>query len=121
MQNLQADMEVHHHPDVHHKRKKFREYFFEFLMIFLAVALGFFSENIREHYVDKDHEKQYIASFYQDLSTDENKLPILIGAIDRQQLRGADSLPLLFENATTKSSANSIYYILRGMIRQQGI
>ena len=35
------DMEVHHHPDLHHKRKKFKEYFLEFLMIFLAVTLGF--------------------------------------------------------------------------------
>jgi hypothetical protein len=23
-------MEVHHHPDIHHRRKKFREYFLEF-------------------------------------------------------------------------------------------
>lgn len=27
-------MEVHHHPDLHHKRKHFREYLLEFLMIF---------------------------------------------------------------------------------------
>jgi hypothetical protein len=36
------DMEVHHHPDLQHKRKNFREYFLEFLMIFLAVTMGFF-------------------------------------------------------------------------------
>ncbi|MBC7721634.1 MAG: hypothetical protein H7068_06380, partial [Pedobacter sp.] len=28
-------MEVHHHPDLHHKSKKWKEYFLEFLMIFL--------------------------------------------------------------------------------------
>jgi len=33
-------MEVHHHPHV--EKKKFKEYFLEFLMIFLAVTLGFF-------------------------------------------------------------------------------
>jgi len=38
-------MEVHHHPDLNHKRKHFREYFLEFLMIFLAVTLGFFAYN----------------------------------------------------------------------------
>lgn len=32
-------MEVHHHPHV--KEKKFKEYFLEFIMIFLAVTLGF--------------------------------------------------------------------------------
>lgn len=36
-------MEVHHHP--HIERKRFKEYFFEFLMIFLAVTLGFIAEN----------------------------------------------------------------------------
>jgi hypothetical protein len=34
-------MEVHHHPDLHHRRKKFKEYFLEFLMIFPVVPLGF--------------------------------------------------------------------------------
>ncbi len=33
-------MEVHHHPQV--EKKNFKEYFLEFLMIFLAVTLGFF-------------------------------------------------------------------------------
>ena len=42
------DMEVHHHPDLHHKRKNFKEYFLEFLMIFLAVTMGFIAENFRE-------------------------------------------------------------------------
>ena len=44
------NMEVHHHPDLHHKPKKWKEYFLEFLMIFLAVTLGFFAENIREYF-----------------------------------------------------------------------
>ena len=34
-------MEVHHHPDLHHKRKHFSEYVLEFFMIFLAVTMGF--------------------------------------------------------------------------------
>jgi hypothetical protein len=50
-------MEVHHHPDLHHNRKHFREYFLEFLMIFLAVTMGFISENIREHYVEHERAK----------------------------------------------------------------
>ncbi len=43
-----TNMEVHHHPDLHHKRKKFKKYFLEFLMIFLAVTMGFFAESLRE-------------------------------------------------------------------------
>jgi hypothetical protein len=39
-------MEVHHHPDV--EKKSFKEYLLEGLMIFIAVSLGFFAEQIRE-------------------------------------------------------------------------
>ncbi len=42
-------MEVHHHPTV--EKKNFKEYFFEFLMIFLAVTMGFFAESFSEHLV----------------------------------------------------------------------
>ncbi len=36
------------------QRKKFKQYFLEFLMIFLAVTLGFVAENIREHFAEKE-------------------------------------------------------------------
>jgi len=35
-------------PHAHVEKKRSREYFLEFLMIFLAVTPGFFAENIRE-------------------------------------------------------------------------
>jgi hypothetical protein len=56
-------MEVHHHSDMHHKKKNFKEYFLEFLMIFLAVTLGFFAENLRESQVQKDTTGKYVESF----------------------------------------------------------
>src|ERR1035438_2735349 len=59
------NMEVHHHPHV--EKKGFREYFLEFLMIFLAVTLGFIAENIREHFADVRTEKEYLSSFKQQL------------------------------------------------------
>ena len=61
------NMEVHHHPDLHHKRKRFREYVLEFLMIFLAVTMGFFAESIREHYVEVRNTRQYLQTFKQEL------------------------------------------------------
>src|SRR5579872_6549949 len=63
-------MEVHHHPEVHHKRKKFKEYFLEFLMVFLAVTMGFFAENIREYFSDQEKEKKYVQTLYHDLKDD---------------------------------------------------
>src|SRR5450631_95052 len=64
------NMEVHHHPDLHHKRKKFKEYFFEFLMIFLAVTLGFFAENFRERISDSHREKEFAKELYAELKDD---------------------------------------------------
>jgi hypothetical protein len=63
-------MEVHHHPDLHHKKKNFKEYFLEFLMIFLAVTMGFFAENIRENISDRQKENHYMHSLAEDLKKD---------------------------------------------------
>src|SRR6202171_4137992 len=68
------DMEVHHHPDLHHKRKNLREYFLEFLMIFLAVTLGFFAENIREYFVEHKSAREYASLLVEDLATDTVEL-----------------------------------------------
>jgi hypothetical protein len=60
-------MEVHHH--LHTARKRWTHYFWEFLMLFLAVFCGFLAENFREHQVEKYRGKQYVYSFYRDLKT----------------------------------------------------
>ncbi|HLX93198.1 MAG TPA: hypothetical protein VKR32_16050 [Puia sp.] len=48
-------MEVHHHSRV--EKKKFKEYFLEFLMIFFAVTMGFFAESYRKHLGDIEWRK----------------------------------------------------------------
>jgi hypothetical protein len=67
------NMEVHH-SHVHHKSKKWKEYFLEFLMIFLAVTMGFFAESYREHLSDQAKEKEYIQSLIEDLKSDQQLL-----------------------------------------------
>jgi len=69
-------MEVHAH--THTARKKWTHYFWEFLMLFLAVFCGFLAENFREHQVEKNRAKQYIRSFYEDLKNDTARLNTLI-------------------------------------------
>ena len=72
-------MEVHHHPSRKAGEKKnFKEYFLEFLMIFLAVTMGFIAENFREHQSEKEKATQYVKSFYEDLKTDTARLNYLI-------------------------------------------
>ncbi len=70
-------MEVHHHPHV--EKKNFKEYFFEFFMLFLAVTTGFFAENLREHFKEHRDGVQYIKSFISDLEEDTSVYSHIIG------------------------------------------
>jgi hypothetical protein len=68
-------MEVHHHthppPDSHRDgRKKWTHYFWEFLMLFLAVFCGFMAENIRENKIEQHRAKDFAKSLVQDLQND---------------------------------------------------
>jgi hypothetical protein len=107
-------MEVHAH--THTPRKKWTHYFWEFFMLFLAVTAGFFVENQREHYVELKREKQYIKSFYEDLTADERDFQSNINFL-RAQMQEADSLQTLMMHITTKQPANLIYMYLRSLPR----
>src|SRR6266581_4914367 len=61
------NMEVHKHPHHVTHKKKWGEYLLEFIMLFLAVFLGFIAENFREHSVEGRKEKEYISSMVEDL------------------------------------------------------
>jgi hypothetical protein len=82
-------MEVHTH--THTPRKKWTHYFWEFLMLFLAVFCGFLAENQREHYVEHQREKQYISSLVEDLKTDTVNIRKMLGWFNYIQRR-CDSL-----------------------------
>jgi hypothetical protein len=63
-----------HQVHSHAKEKHFKHYLFEFIMLFLAVFLGFVAENIREGVIEGHKEKEYIISMINDLKTDTSKL-----------------------------------------------
>jgi len=60
-------MEVHHHS---HKPKNWKEYITEFIMLFAAVTLGFFAENVREHQIIEHKTHQNLESVVLDLKED---------------------------------------------------
>ena len=62
-------MEVHHAHHPTHK-KKWSEYIIEFIMLFTAVTLGFFAENVREHNIMIERKDQNLFSILQDLKQD---------------------------------------------------
>ncbi len=69
-------MEVHTH--THSERKKWYHYFWEFFMLFLAVTLGFFVENQREHMVEHQRAKVFAANLFDELKKDTARLNNLI-------------------------------------------
>ncbi len=111
-------MEVHHHPNV--EKKNFKEYFLEFLMIFLAVTLGFFAENIREHLTDKDKEKIYIQNLYEDLKSDT----IAFSKYQKSNLEffnKIDSLVILIKSSDRNNHINEIYFLARTATMRNGV
>ena len=61
-------MEVHAHS--HTERKKWTHYFWEFLMLFLAVFAGFLAENQREHLIEHQRAKTLAKNLYKELYAD---------------------------------------------------
>ena len=69
-------MEVHQH--THTPRKKWTHYFWEFLMLFLAVFCGFLAEYQLEHTIENQREKKYAETLYADLKADTTLLATAI-------------------------------------------
>jgi hypothetical protein len=99
-------MEVHHHPQV--EKKGFKEYFLEFLMIFLAVTMGFFAENIREYISDREKEHTDINSLVKNLSTDSVMVESSVEAVDSDKIR-IDTLMQLIRSGNYTTEPETIY------------
>ena len=110
---LQNDsMEIHQHPHLHHT-KKWKDYLFEFLMLFLAVTAGFFVENQREHYIENKRAEQFSKHLLADLRLDsiffENRKNDL-----QYKQKGHDKLLYLLTektNATNKEILETLFPI----------
>jgi hypothetical protein len=95
-------MEIHPH-EAHNRPR-----FYEFLMLFLAVTASFFVENIREYYIERHREKQFIESFILDLQTDTMQINKII-ATNIIQMKGIDTVLTLFEKQDDKLMVNKLY------------
>ena len=89
-------METHAHELHKAPGQGWKHYFFEFLMLFLAVFCGFLAENFREHEVERQREKEFIHSYVEDLKIDT-------AAINKN---------LLVQNRK-KNQLDSLMYLLR--------
>ena len=87
-------MEVHHHS---HHPKKWKEYVTEFIMLFAAVTLGFFAENIREHFAEEQKANDLIETVAKDLKSDLDQLNMLKAfALEKSKI--CDSLKMVLNS-----------------------
>ncbi len=96
-------MEVHHHPHHEHGKRNWRSYFWEFLMLFLAVSLGAYVENYREVRVHKHEAVTHISSLVTDLQSD---IALFDSVADRNTYSTgmADSLIEMLHSDRTKTA-----------------
>jgi hypothetical protein len=108
-------MEVHAH--THTARKKWTHYFWEFLMLSLAVSLGFYAENTRESILHKKEMKTQLNSMLSDLQSDIR----LFDSVTTRNSYGAqmaDSLIELLHSDITNTT--EIYFAARTVTANLG-
>ena len=111
-------MEVHHH--AHTARKKWTHYFWEFLMLFLAVFCGFLAEYQLEHKIEKDREKQFIRSLINDIKADTVHLNNIISNRSRREIR-LDSLARMMNNKNPKDFPTKDLYYNAAQVTRSGL
>ena len=107
-------MEVHAH--THTARKKWTHYFWEFLMLFLAVFCGFLAEYQLEHIIEHQREKKYIISFIEDLKMDTTAIRENIES-KKEKIKTYDSLILFLSSKDPNHHSQSIYFYARKLTR----
>jgi hypothetical protein len=106
-------MEVHHHT---HHPKKWKDYFWEFFMLFLAVFCGSLAELQLEHYIEHKREQKFINQLVLDIDSDEKNLR---SYIEQQTIRSnrIDSLFNMMERKAFKEYNDEIYFLARVLSR----
>ncbi len=102
-------MDVHHHS---HHPKKWKEYITEFIMLFLAVSLGFMAENIREHQIEKHREIAYLKNVHEDLKLDLINIDNVLNS-NTIRLQAMDTLFTIINNNTITNE--DVYYYIRNL------
>src|SRR6187401_217379 len=111
-------MEVHALSHSHGK-KTWRSYFWEFLMLFLAVFCGFLAEYQLEHKIEKDRELQYIRSLYEDVKENDKMFSQVLIA-QRNRIDMMDSMiAMLNYPGNIRGREGLLYYFARMSPRLQ--
>lgn len=101
-------METHAHHLHHAPGKKIGHYFFEFLMLFLAVFCGFLAENWREQLKDHQREREFMHSIVEDLKSDTLQSAMVLNQLQGKS-RGVDSVLTELSSPKILENSNDAY------------
>lgn len=110
--STEEEMEVHHHthnPAAPHHNKNWKSYFWEFLMLFLAVFCGFLAEYQLEHVIEHQREKEYATLLIKDLENDT--IAILVGVKQFEKiLVSIDSISSVVYSGVSENKVRGSFY-----------
>ena len=78
-------------------------------MLFAAGTLGFFAENVREHYVERHRERDYLAKIASDLRTDIEAMDKAV-PIEQARLSAGTRAMELYDSRTYPAQTGEFYY-----------
>jgi len=80
--------------------------------LFLAVTLGFFAENVREHQIEKHREISYLKNVHEDLQLDIKNIENVMS----QNTVRLQAMDTLFQAINNKTITNEdVYYYIRNL------
>ncbi len=88
--------------------KNIRHYFFEFVMMFLAVFCGFLADNWREQLQEHKREKEFIYSIVEDIKSDTVQSNRTLLQLKRLHT-GIDSVLILLSSPEIVDNSNNAY------------
>lgn len=103
-------MEVHHHTKSHHGGWK--GHLLEFVMLFAAVTLGFFAENLREHYVERHRAVAFLDSIAADLDADIANIDSTLEQSQVRYVAGNEAMAL-YASGEYRQRMADFYYDIR--------
>ena len=89
-------------------KKAIKDYLTEFVMLFAAVTLGFFAENLREGYAERKLELQLMKSMVADLERNEELLLSQKASLNSRRV-ACDSLSYFFNQKDLKLYGAELY------------
>jgi hypothetical protein len=108
-------MEVHAHHLHRAPGKKFWHFFFEFLMLFLAIFCGFLAENWREKLQEHRREKEFIHSIVEDIRSDTLQSNQVLMKL-RKISTGIDSVLIALSSSEVIRNSNNAYRLWNNIL-----